>query len=226
MTDRRLLLWRHGRTAWNAQRRMQGHQDVPLDDVGCAEAARSAVLLAAEQPDLIVSSDLSRARDTAAALAELTGLPVRVDPRLRESNLGRWEGLTFDEVVARFPAEAARWRSGELDRRGGGEDQLEVAERAYAATLDADGATVVLVTHGGTARLLTGRLLGLPSAHWHALSVLGNCHWSELRAQRHGWRLDRHNVGPFPEARAAATTVDADEPDEVEDAEDRVGSAG
>ena len=204
---------------------MQGHSDVPLDRVGRAEAARAAVPLAAEGPDLIVSSDLQRALATAQPLAEASGLEVRADPRLRESSLGRWEGLTFDEVRVQFPDEAAQWQSGGMDRRGGGEGQVEVAERAYAATLDVVGDTVVLVTHGGTARLLTGRLLGLPQRNWHALSVLRNCHWTELRQDRRGWRLDRHNVGPLPEDDSSDTAVDAEGPDEVVAEEARTRSA-
>jgi len=180
-----------------------------------AEAAAAAVLLAAEKPDLIVSSDLSRAMLTAQALADVTGLPITNDIRLRESNLGRWEGLTRTEVERQFPEEWQRWRSGASARRGGGELHGEVAERAHAAAADADGQTVVLVTHGGTARVLTARLLGLPAATWRVIAPLANCHWTDLRREPAGWRLDRHNVGPFPEPEPVSSAVDAEEPDEV-----------
>jgi ribosome silencing factor RsfS/YbeB/iojap len=79
----RLVLWRHGQTVWNAERRFQGQSDIPLDEVGQAQAERAARLLAALRPDLIVSSDLSRAAQTAAPLSRLTGLEVTLDKDLR-----------------------------------------------------------------------------------------------------------------------------------------------
>ena len=82
---RRLVIWRHGRTTWNAEHRFQGQSDVPLDAVGVEQARRAAVELAALKPSVIVSSDLQRARDTAAALAAVTGLEVNLDRRLRET---------------------------------------------------------------------------------------------------------------------------------------------
>ncbi len=185
-----------------------------MDAVGTGEAAAAAVLLAEEKPDLIVSSDLSRALTTARALADLTALPINVDPRLRESGLGRWEGLTRVDVERDFPEEWQQWRTGGLARRGGGELHSEVAERALAAAADADGHTVVLVTHGGTARLLTAHLLGLHSSLWRVLGPLGNCHWTDLQREPGGWRLDRHNVGPFADSEPPFS-VDAEEPEEV-----------
>lgn len=215
MTARRLLLWRHGRTAWNAERRFQGQFDVPLDSVGRGEAAAAAALLAEEKPDLIVASDLTRAIATAQALADVTGLPMHTDSRLRESSLGRWEGLTRADVEREFPDEWRRWLSGELTRRGGGELHSEVAERALAAATEAAGQTVVLVTHGGTAKVLTATLLGLPPALWRVIAPLANCHWSDVRCEPAGWRLDRHNVGPFPDREPVMSSVDAEEPDEL-----------
>ena len=90
---RRVLLLRHGQTSWNAEDRFQGQTDVDLDDVGRRQASRAARLLAALQPHALVSSDLRRARDTAAALATLTGLEAVSDPRLRETYAGAWQGI-------------------------------------------------------------------------------------------------------------------------------------
>ena len=104
---RRVLLLRHGRTRWNAQRRFQGQADPPLDDIGRAQAYEVAALVAALEPQLIVSSDALRAAQTAAPLAEITGLPVQLEPRLRERSLGHWEGLTREEVQERYPDEFA-----------------------------------------------------------------------------------------------------------------------
>lgn len=197
MTARQVLLWRHGRTTWNVERRFQGQADPPLDSVGRLQAREAAALLASFQPLSIVSSDLVRAADTAAPLASLTGVPVRFDPRLRERGLGRWEGLTRDEVGRLYPQEYADWLAGREDCQAGSEPREALAARAVAALADVSVAqTVVLVTHSATAIALTGRLLGMPVAGWRAVGPLANCHWSELQLDDHGWRLRAHNVGP------------------------------
>jgi hypothetical protein len=99
----RVFLLRHGRTSWNAERRFQGQADPPLDDVGRAQAYEVATLVAALAPNVLVSSDAMRAVQTAEPIAEITGLEVLVDARLRERSLGHWEGLTRDEVAQRWP---------------------------------------------------------------------------------------------------------------------------
>ncbi|MCZ2403931.1 histidine phosphatase family protein [Paenarthrobacter sp. Z7-10] len=181
---RRIIFWRHGRTSWNAAGRFQGQTDIDLDDTGRAQADKSAALLAAVGPTRILSSDLARARDTATALANLTGLQVDTDQRLRETFAGSWEGLTFEEIGQRYPGDMLRWRQDDaLVRAGGGETRVEVGERMRAAVLDSlstlpsDG-TLVLATHGGSARVGIARLLGLPYQNWQALSGLANCNWS------------------------------------------------
>jgi len=196
VTARRVLLWRHGRTAWNVEHRFQGQADPPLDEVGRDQVAEAAPLLAAFSPVAIVSSDLRRATETAQPLAELVGLPVALDRRLRERSLGRWEGLTRDEVGRRHPEEYAHWLAGREDCQHGSEPRSDLGERAVAALTATVGETVVLVTHSATAIALTGRLLGLPVPGWRAVGPLANCHWSELRLDEHGWRLRAHNVGP------------------------------
>src|SRR5260370_39085161 len=100
MTVRRLVMLRHGQTDYNAGSRMQGQLDTELSDLGRAQAVAAAEVLGKRQPLVIVSSDLRRAYDTAVALSEQTGLPVEVDPRLRETHLGDWQGLTHTEVDA------------------------------------------------------------------------------------------------------------------------------
>ena len=204
MGTRTVVVWRHGQTAWNAQRRFQGQLDVELDDLGRAQAARAAALLAGFSPSAIVSSDLVRARETAQALADVTRLPVSTDPRLREIDVGVWQGLTFDEVSERFPAEAASWRDGGDGRRGGGENLIEVGARAVAAVDDAllslaDGSTLVVVTHGAAGRAIVASMIGLPTASWRALGSLANCCWSLMGESASGWRLFDHNAGSMPE---------------------------
>jgi broad specificity phosphatase PhoE len=192
---RRLLLLRHGRTAWNAERRYQGQLDPPLDDVGRAQALEAAALVASMHPDILVSSDLQRARGTAERLAGLTGLPLRIDPRLRERNLGHWEGLTRDEVARRFPDEYADWLAGRDITRRGGETRQQVADRATRLVDELPSAELtVLVTHGATAMCLTAALLGLPQTP-SILAALANCHWTELRDLGSGWTLRAHNAG-------------------------------
>jgi glucosyl-3-phosphoglycerate phosphatase len=202
---RTVLVWRHGQTAWNSQRRFQGQLDIPLDDVGREQAARAATLLAGFAPSAIVSSDLVRARDTAQALSDVTGLPVATDPRLREIDVGMWQGLTFDEVSERFPVEAAAWRDGGDGRRGGGESLVEVGARGVAAVdealldLASDG-TLVVVTHGAAGRAIVASMIGLPTPSWRALGSLANCCWSLMGESESGWRLFDHNAGSVPQA--------------------------
>ncbi|MFE9423390.1 histidine phosphatase family protein [Kitasatospora sp. NPDC006697] len=200
----RIVFWRHGQTSWNLENRFQGTTDIPLTETGYAQARRSARLLAGLKPDLLVSSDLGRAADTAAELAKLTGLDVKHDPGLRETYAGSWQGLTHAEIRARFPEEYEAFRRGEPVRRGGGELTSEVADRsvpvvlAAAEELPEDG-TLVVVSHGGTIRTMLGRLLGLEPELWEALGGLSNCCWSVLGRGARGWKLLEHNAGTLPE---------------------------
>jgi len=209
----RLILWRHGRTEWNASGRFQGQLDPPLDDEGRRQAARVAPLLAGTLPGrdtVVVSSDLSRAVETARVLADLLGVGLRTDPRLREHGLGCWEGLTRDEVADRYPEQFADWRAGRPVRGRGGEEAADVAARALAALADLPEApAAVVVTHGGTSGRMLEALLGLSAEHRRVFGPLGNCAWSELAFQTRGWRLIRHNVGavPAPDGHIAAIQV-------------------
>jgi glucosyl-3-phosphoglycerate phosphatase len=207
VSPRRVLLWRHGRTRWNVEHRFQGQADPPLDEVGTQQASASARLLAAYSPDAIVSSDQTRAVQTARPLAELLDLPVALDVRLRERSLGAWEGLTRDEVVSRHPEQYAHWLAGS-EMQQPGELRAEVGERVLAALAAARGDTVVLVTHSATAMALTGRLLGLPVAGWRAVGPLGNGRWSEFTAGEHGWQLRAHNLGPLGTPVTGVSTSD------------------
>ncbi|WP_459250200.1 histidine phosphatase family protein [Streptomyces youssoufiensis] len=201
---RRIVLWRHGQTAWNLERRFQGSTDIELTETGVAQARRAARLLAALNPDAIIASDLGRAAATAAELAALTGLDVTHDPALRETYAGQWQGLTHDEIMARFGDQYTAWKRGEPVRRGGGELETEVADRAapfvlaMADKLPDDG-TLVVVSHGGTIRTTIGRLIGLDPHTWESLGGLTNCCWSVLGEGARGWRLLEHNAGTLPE---------------------------
>ncbi|MFE2289988.1 histidine phosphatase family protein [Streptomyces sp. NPDC059452] len=201
---RKIVLWRHGQTAWNLERRFQGSTDIELTEEGVGQARRAARLLASLKPDAVVASDLRRAAATAAELAAVTGLTVSHDAALRETYAGVWQGLTHGEIIERHGEEYAAWKRGEPVRRGGGELETEVADRAapvvleHAEKLPADG-TLVVVSHGGTIRTTIGRLLGLEAHHWEGLGGLSNCCWSVLGEGARGWRLLEHNAGTLPE---------------------------
>lgn len=217
---RRVIFWRHGRTAWNAARRFQGQTDIPLDEVGLSQASRAAALLAGKlvrsssEPNVqILSSDLGRAYATAQELATLLDSDILVDPRLRETYGGEWEGRTFDDIMEHFPEDIAQWQRDEPGvRAGGGETRVEVAHRMVAAILETaeampDGGTLVITTHGGATRVALAKLLGLPEELWRTMSGLSNCHWSVVEAAKTeadgdgigNWRLLEHNVGTLPE---------------------------
>jgi glucosyl-3-phosphoglycerate phosphatase len=212
----RLIVWRHGRTDWNAVGRFQGQMDPPLDEEGRNQAARAAAYLLATgltaDDTVVVSSDLSRAAETAATLTALLGVPLHLDQRLREHGLGAWEGLTRDEVAASHPDQYADWIAGRPVHGRGGEDAADVTRRALAALADLPPSdTAVIVTHGGTAGRLLEALLGLGADHRRVFGPLGNCAWSELVRQSDRWRLLRHNnwVGPVADERPAAEAVPA-----------------
>ncbi|WP_051264904.1 histidine phosphatase family protein [Nakamurella lactea] len=203
MTLSHLILLRHGETDWNAALRLQGHRDIPLNEQGQQQAEAAAPSVAALEPDVIVASDLQRAQRTAASVAALTGHTVGADPRLRETSLGDWEGLTREEVVDGWPGMWEQWRASSADYAPpGGESRSQVADRAVGVVHDLDRTDVqraLLVAHGGLIVGLTGRLLALPREHWSVLTGVTNCHWVLLH--RFGsdfdspWRLHSYNAG-------------------------------
>ncbi|SEQ08098.1 histidine phosphatase family protein [Microlunatus flavus] len=205
MTADRLVLWRHGQTDWNTSGRFQGQADIPLNAVGLDQARDAARVLATLEPAQLWSSDLTRTRQTSAALTEVTGLEPRLDERLREVNVGTWEGLRGPEIDAVEPEAWAALRRGEDVRRSPtGETVSEVGERVARALAEIaeqapDGATVVVTTHGLAGRAGLCRLLGLPFDLWRTFGSLDNCAWSVLHRHRAGgyWRVAEHNVRPL-----------------------------
>jgi glucosyl-3-phosphoglycerate phosphatase len=198
------VLWRHGQTTWNAERRFQGQSDIPLDATGQAQAERAARLLAGLHPDMIVSSDLSRATSTAAPLARLTGLDVILDKDLRERHGGCWEGLTDTEIRTRYPVEHASWNPPDGEPSLAVADRVAAALRRIATSVSEDTQTGgiglgVVVSHGAALRLGMSRLLGLPEDVFSALGPLSNCSWSVVGQRWGRWRLLEHNAGTLPE---------------------------
>jgi probable phosphoglycerate mutase len=208
MTTRQVVLWRHGRTQWNVEGRVQGQSDIPLDDVGVAQAKAAASRLAALRPHRIVSSDLVRAAHTARALGDLTGTEVELDPRLRELNFGEREGLTWREAWTKFPDGMKAWTEGDETQIPGSETHRQAGERFAAALHDllvdlpAEGVMVV-VAHGAVLRTGACAFLEIPETHWATFGGLGNCAWSVLEEASHQdwskWRLTEWNAGTLPE---------------------------
>jgi len=201
----RLIVWRHGNTDWNAENRVQGQSDVPLNELGQQQAFDAAELLIRTRPAVIVASDLRRAADTAAALAALTGLSVTYDARLRERYFGAWEGLLMTEVAAARPEEYARWTAG-ADVIGGAVETLDDLGKRVGDALEAaadlapPGGTVVVATHGAAARQGIGQLLGWPREQLRTLRAMQNCHWVDLTHDSvRGWQIAAYNVGVFTE---------------------------
>jgi broad specificity phosphatase PhoE len=158
-----LILARHGETDWNRDGRFQGHADTPLNARGREQARALAEDVA--EVDVIYSSDLKRATETARVVADRLGLEVRIDPRLRERGFGAWEGLTRTEIEASFRDDFDRWRKGD----GFGADEAE-AHEAFAGRIEAFLADVLarhpdekvlVIAHGGSIRVVQAVASGL-----------------------------------------------------------------
>jgi broad specificity phosphatase PhoE len=161
-----LVVVRHGRTAWNAERRFQGHTDVPLDDEGRAQATALAALLAADSFASAVTSDLARAQETARIVLGPRALPLRVDPGWREMRFGTWEGLTWPEIVAAHPElDEANETAPRVYTPSGGESFDGVCARIEGALerVIADtpaGGRALIATHAGPLHAMLRVLLG------------------------------------------------------------------
>lgn len=165
----RLFLVRHGQSTWNAEGRIQGWADPPLDETGHEQARRLAVRLAAEEHGIsaLYSSPLLRARQTAEAVGLALELAVQTDDRLKENDVGLLAGLTGDEIERQFPEWiAARRASLEWVPPPGGEDRDAFAKRAVAVMCDIVthhlDQTVAVVSHGGTLGVYLAHLLEMP----------------------------------------------------------------
>ncbi|WP_349828892.1 histidine phosphatase family protein [Brevibacterium litoralis] len=200
-----LVLWRHGQTDYNKAGRFQGQVDVPLNATGRAQAAATAPVVAAFGIDSIHSSDLTRARTTAQALADVTGLPVHENPHLRELSVGDWEDLTREEVGARWPDQLEAWNTGQDVRPPGGESRTESTARVVAAIREivadaGEDETVAVVAHGAVLRGAAEALLGLGTDDTGHLGVMTNCGYGVLTPRRGTWVLRHWSAGEDPGA--------------------------
>lgn len=196
-----VLLVRHGQTGWNAEGRIQGHTDIALDATGRWQALQLAQALRDEPVAAVYCSDLQRARQTAEPLCHAQGLPMMLEPALRERAFGRFEGQTFAELERTVPDEVQRWKRRDADwGPPGGERLRDFFARSLQAlqrlALPHPGQTLVLVTHGGVLDCLHRAALSLPlqaPRTW----VLGNAAVNRLLVHAEGvsllgWNDDRH----------------------------------
>ena len=180
-----LTLIRHGETAWNADGRFQGQQNTPLNDTGRRQARIVAQALADRRFDIIYTSDLARAAETAEIVAAYHRLPLIRDVRLREAFFGEWEGLAMPEISARWPGVLAAWRADSLRTRPpGGETLEQVQQRMIDFLADAlrqhpDG-EICIVGHGGSLRAIVAYALGADLSIFRHLR-LDNCSISTVK---------------------------------------------
>ncbi|MBW3069914.1 MULTISPECIES: histidine phosphatase family protein [unclassified Actinomyces] len=199
----RLVLWRHGQTDYNAGMRVQGRIDIPLNAAGLEQARAAAPGLAALDPVRVVSSPLTRARQTAQELAELTGRQIEFDEGLLERSFGRWEGLSRSEMEASWPEEFAAWRVGEDPIGVGVETRAATSARVGAAlrriVRDTEASaeqTIVVVSHGSAITLGVSHLLELDCEAWFGLRSMDNCRHAVVAPgeRKPGWMLAEWNV--------------------------------
>jgi broad specificity phosphatase PhoE len=206
----RLLLIRHGETDWNVSLRYMGQANVPLNENGRAQGRLAAQRLLSLGATALYTSDLVRAAETAAIVGNELGLKPVAMPELREIDVGKWEGLTPEELYRRFPDHMQEFeRDPARTVRLGGESYAQLQARALVAlnaihTAHRPDETVVAVSHGGTIRALLCHVIGLDLAYFGRL-WLDNGSISELRYRSSGWRLTRLNDAAHLEGLAVAS---------------------
>lgn len=166
-----ILLIRHGETAWNRVRRMQGHVDTPLNEEGLRQAKALGRALATERPDAIYASDLQRARMTAQPVADAHRIAIIFDPTLRERCYGAFEGLMYEEITERYPEQFAAWHARDLHLRfPAGEREAETLQEFHQRSVTAleriarrhSQGRIVVVTHGGVLDCVYRAATGMP----------------------------------------------------------------
>lgn len=193
MSLKRVLLIRHGQTDWNIQGRWQGYEPVPLNAEGLQQARALAASLMNRPIGSIYTSDLPRALQTAAAIGEVVGIEPVTDIRLREFHLGIFQGHTREQMIEKFPAE---WASFEADYWNytipNGESRRMMQDRIYAAwehiIAEASGPEAVIVTHGGSIRVLLLKLFTDIAEQLDAIHVR-NTSLTILEREQDTWQL-------------------------------------
>jgi 2,3-bisphosphoglycerate-dependent phosphoglycerate mutase len=191
--DTKVVLVRHGETAWNRVGRIQGHTDSDLTSTGVRQAKAIGEMLGGQRFDHLVSSDLGRALRTAQLIAPKTGLEVRMEARFRERGFGIAEGKTYAEIDREFPEMFSRIRDTDPEYAApGGESRRQFHERIcsvmdeYANSFR--GKSLLVVTHGGVLAAIYRRLSGLPIASPHKIDI-PNAGYNCLRHDGHNWQI-------------------------------------
>ncbi len=173
----KLVMVRHGETEWNKLGKFLGHHDVSLNDRGLSQAKETARAVTDWKHKAVYSSPLRRTMQVAQEISRLSGMPVSPVPGLMELSLGELEGVTGDEMRSGWPEVYDAWRD---DPAGvvmpGGESLAELQERAWNSLVELEEARVedeylILVSHNFTIRAIIGRLLGMPLANFHRMSL-------------------------------------------------------
>ena len=193
----RILLARHGETDWNRDGRWQGHTDEPLNALGLAQAAVLGAHVATLAVDALYSSDLARARQTAAAIERATGLAAVEDADLREVDVGEWAGCNREQARARDPAWYRRWVDGAVEGYNGGETYVQLHERSVRAfrrvVAASAGRTAVIVCHGGNIRAIVSEIVGIGADERWRVAGAGNCSLTAIEESRGRLRLASFN---------------------------------
>ena len=202
MQATRIIAIRHGETAWNVDARIQGHLDIPLNDIGLSQARRAGAALAGERLAAIYSSDLARAQTTAQAVADTTGAPLILDSSLRERCFGDFQGRTFKEVEAELPELALRWRKRDPDfAPPGSGESLNMLKSRIQHTVDRlasqhMGEQITIVAHGGVLdvlyRLATHQDLLAPRTWELANAAINRLLWTPEGLTLVGWGDVQH----------------------------------
>jgi probable phosphoglycerate mutase len=202
MEATRIIAIRHGETAWNADSRIQGQQDVGLNETGRWQAQRVGHALATEKISAVYSSDLGRAHQTAEPIAQAAGIPVIANEGLRERSFGMFEGKTFTEIEASWPDHAHNWRKRIPDWAPpeGGESLLQLRERVTQTMRDLaarhPGKLIVVVAHGGVLdtlyRVATGQEVNAPRTWQLPNGAINRLLWTPEGFTLVGWSDTQH----------------------------------
>lgn len=195
MSVTEFIVVRHGETAWNAEGRIQGHLDSPLNEEGLAQALLVGECLARESFDALYCSDLSRTRQTAQPLADRSGLQPRLRQELRERHLGVFQGWTGRECQEKFPDDYGRFQSRDPDHvvpTGESIRQLYARIDAFFEQLAADhvGQRLAVVTHGGVLDALYRKVKAMPLEQPRDFSVY-NASINRIQHQHGRWRIEQ-----------------------------------
>ncbi|MBS1704228.1 MAG: histidine phosphatase family protein [Armatimonadetes bacterium] len=196
---RRIVLIRHGQTAWNLEGRAQGHTDTPLDEIGERQAQQLALALRGEPFDEIWSTDLQRGLATAQAIHKQMPVPLKIFPALRERSFGSGEGRPFAEIRDEIQFKIAKGANPDQVRTDKGESTAQVAKRlaTMVTLINSSPKNLVVVSHGGTSSLLLALLLRCPNDVAQSFRF-DNAAITELESRPNGvWVLRRYNDTSF-----------------------------